>query len=299
MTEHGVRGLSGTLSGLKVVALGGGHGLAATLRAVRLYADDITAIVSVADDGGSSGRLREAFGLPAPGDLRKCLVALARHDSVWSKVFEHRFAGGELDGHSLGNLIIAGLTAATGNFATALEEAGRVLGAIGRVLPATIEAVVLKAEVADGAVEGQVAVQNSSRISCVSLVPPDPDPPPEAVTALAEADQIILGPGSLFTSVLAVVAVPTLRAAVNASPARTVYVANLRPQVPETADFDVAAHVAALAAHRVIPDVVLYDPAHMRLGVTDVPVVAAELARADGVGHDPARLATALARLVG
>jgi uncharacterized cofD-like protein len=247
---------------MKVVALGGGHGLAATLRAVRLYADDITAIVSVADDGGSSGRLREAFGLPAPGDLRKCLVALAKDEGVWSRVFEHRFAGGELDGHSLGNLIIAGLTAATGDFATALEEAGRVLGAVGRVLPATIEPVVLKAEVADGAVEGQVAVQNSSRISCVSLVPPDPAPPAEAVAALADADQIILGPGSLFTSVIAVVAVPTIRAAVNASPARTVYVANLRPQVPETADFDVAAHVAALAAHRVIPDVVLYDPAH-------------------------------------
>jgi uncharacterized cofD-like protein len=284
---------------MKVVALGGGHGLAATLRAVRLYADDITAIVSVADDGGSSGRLREAFGLPAPGDLRKCLVALARDKGVWSHVFDHRFAGGELDGHSLGNLIIAGLTASTGDFETALEEAGRVLDAVGRVLPATVEPVVLKAELADGAVEGQVAVQNSSRIACISLVPPDPSPPAAAIEAIADADQIILGPGSLFTSVLAVVAVPTIRAAVNASPARRIYVANLRPQIPETAGFDVAAHVAALAAHRVIPDVVLYDPTHMGAGETDVTLVAAELARDDGVGHDSARLASALANLVG
>ena len=119
----------------RVVAIGGGHGLAATLQAVRRYASDITAIVSVADDGGSSGRLREALGIPAPGDLRRCLVALAAPDSLWALVFEHRFETGELEGHALGNLIIAGLTTVTGDFTAALAEAGQ-LGQRGRHRPA-------------------------------------------------------------------------------------------------------------------------------------------------------------------
>src|ERR687893_2139290 len=141
-----------------VVALGGGHGLAATLAAARRYADDLCAIVSVADDGGSSGRLRAAFGIPPPGDLRKCLVALADPDSLWTTAFEHRFGAGELEGHAFGNLVLAGLADATGDFEVALAEAGQLLGAVGRVLPATAEAVVLKAVMGDGeeSVSGQV-----------------------------------------------------------------------------------------------------------------------------------------------
>src|SRR5213595_3721279 len=140
------------IDGPAVVALGGGHGLSATLRAARRYAGDITAIVSVADDGGSSGRLRAAFGIPAPGDLRRCLGALADPESPWTAAFDHRFDGGDLDGHAFGNLVIAGLAEATGDFELALAEAGRILGAAGRVIPATREAVTLKAEVraADG-----------------------------------------------------------------------------------------------------------------------------------------------------
>lgn len=286
-----------TPSGPKVVALGGGHGLAATLQAARRYAGDITAIVSVADDGGSSGRLREALGIPAPGDIRRCLVALAEPDSVWARAFEHRFDAGELHGHAVGNLVIAGLAAATGDFTAALDEAGRALGAVGRVLPATTTSVVLKAEAADGEVEGQVRVATTGRISSVSLVPPDPEPPAEALAALAAADQIVLGPGSLFTSVLAVAAVPALREALRSAPAPKVYVCNLRPQEPETAGYDVQAHVDALTAHGVDVDVVVCDPARMPVGTLRATSVQRPLARPDGAGHDPAALAAVLAEL--
>lgn len=159
--------------GPKVVAIGGGHGLAASLRAARLYASTVTAVVSVADDGGSSGRLRAALGIPAPGDLRRCLVALAEDpDGLWARVFEHRFDSGELDGHAVGNLVIAGLAAGTGSFSEALAEAARLVGAAGRVLPATDSPVVLKAIAAGEEVEGQLAVSLKGRISRVTLVPP-------------------------------------------------------------------------------------------------------------------------------
>src|SRR5213080_1682840 len=142
-------GMSAVGDGPAVVALGGGHGLATALRAVRQYAGSITAVVSVADDGGSSGRLRRDLGVSPPGDIRRCLVALAGDDRVWASAFEHRFRDGELEGHALGS------------FSAALDEAGRLLGTVGRVLPATVEPVVLKAELADCEVEGQVAVANS------------------------------------------------------------------------------------------------------------------------------------------
>ncbi|HEX3623549.1 MAG TPA: gluconeogenesis factor YvcK family protein, partial [Acidimicrobiales bacterium] len=224
----------------RVVALGGGHGLAATLAAARRYADDLCAIVSVADDGGSSGRLRAAFGIPPPGDLRKCLVALADPDSLWTSAFEHRFDAGELQGHAFGNLVLAGLAASTGDFEQALAEAGRLLGAVGRVVPATTEPVVLKAvirgEGGDGgdSITGQVAVGSSEGIAGVSLVPADAQSPAAALDALARAVQVVIGPGSLFTSVLAVVVVGDVRDALASTPGRKVYVCNLRPQLPET-----------------------------------------------------------------
>lgn len=289
---------------MKVVAVGGGHGLASTLEATRHYADDITAIVSVADDGGSSGRLRAAFGIPSPGDLRRCLVALARNP-LWTAAFEHRFAAGELEGHAFGNLVIAGLADSTGDFALALAEAGTVLGAVGRVLPATCEPVELKAVVAaaDGEpehfVQGQLKVANTARITGVSLVPADPEASPAALEAIAGADQIILGPGSLFTSVLAAVVVPGIRAALAATAATKVYVCNLREQVPETAGFDVAAHVAALRAHGVDIDVVVCHPGALPEGDLDVKRLEMPVARPDGTAHDPVRLATALRNLVG
>ena len=288
---------------MRVVAVGGGHGTAVTIRAARRYADHVTAIVSVADDGGSSGRLREALGIPAPGDIRRCLVALAdTAANPLAAAFEHRFSDptGELDGHALGNLVIAGLTETLGSFTAALDEVARLLGITsGRVLPATQEAVVLKAEAEKGEVRGQVAVAQAGRIVHISLVPPDPVPPTEAIQAVEAADQIVLGPGSLFTSVMAALAVPKLKEAINASPAPTVYVCNLRTST-ETPRFDVAAHVDVLLAHGVVPDVVLYDDRAIPAGTLDIPGRAADLS-ADEIGsaHDPEKLAVALRDLVG
>jgi len=287
----------------RVVAIGGGHGTAVTLRAARQYADDITAIVSVADDGGSSGRLRAALGIPAPGDLRRCLVALAdTADNPLAQAFEHRFqaGAGELEGHALGNLVIAGLADAIGDFPKALDEAARLLAIKqGRVLPATVGPVVLKADAEHGEVQGQVAVAQAGRIVHVSLIPPDPEPPAEALEAIAHADQIVLGPGSLFTSVLAALAVPKLKDAVCTATATTVYVCNLRSST-ETARFDVAAHVDSLLAHGISPDVVLYDDLAIPAGIIDAEARYADLS-ADEIGsaHDPEKLAKALADLVG
>ena len=289
----------------KVVALGGGHGLSASLRAIRRYASEVSAVVSVADDGGSSGRLRSVFGIPPPGDLRRCLVALADAESLWVDAFKYRFTAGELEGHALGNLMIAGLAATTGDFEVALAEAGRLLGAVGRVIPATREPVVLKAVVraADGEgaddVEGQVAVSNSGRIAGVWLVPADPEPTPAALEALAAADQIVIGPGSLFTSILAVVAVPAIRQALATARGRKVYVCNLRAQTPETDGYDVAAHVDALRAHGLDVDVVVCHPGALPLGGVTVGVVERPVARPGEVAHDPRLLAAALSDLVG
>ena len=289
-----------------VVALGGGHGLSASLAAVRRYAGSVTAIVSVADDGGSSGRLRAALGIPAPGDLRRCLGALAEEGSTWAEALEHRFGAdaGELGGHALGNLVIGGLAEATGEFVAALDEVGRLVGAVGRVLPATTEAVVLKAEVAvvgfdhPGEVEGQVAVERHGRISRVSLVPADPSAPAAAVEAITDADQVVLGPGSLYTSVLAAAVVPGIRRAIAESSGRVVYVCNLRPQLPETAGYTAADHVEALRAHGVEPDVVVLHRGGLEPGDLDLEVVEIPVARADGGAHDPRLLARALADLV-
>jgi uncharacterized cofD-like protein len=286
------------VSGVRVVAIGGGHGLAASLRAARRYADDITAIVSVADDGGSSGRLRDALGIPAPGDLRKCLVALAEdEDSPLARAFEHRFEGGNLDGHPLGNLLIAALTDTSGSFQAALREAGRILRTRGTVLPATDGPVSLKAEAAAGPVHGQVNVSSVGRIAHVSLVPSDVRAAEGVCERIEGADQIVIGPGSLFTSVLAALAVQDIAEALRQTTATKVYVCNLRPQHPETAGYDVAAHVEALVAHGIDPDVVVYDPGALPVGQLTVRGVEADVTGA--AGHDPAKLASALADLVG
>ena len=301
-------------NGPAVVALGGGHGLATALRAIRQYAGSITAVVSVADDGGSSGRLRRDLGVPPPGDIRRCLVALAGDDRVWSDAFEFRFREGELEGHALGNLILVGLTETLGSFPAALDEAGRLLGAVGRVLPATVEPVTLKAELADRQVEGQVAVANSHGIRRVELVPADAIATPAAVAAIAAADQVIYAPGSLYTSVMPVLCVPQLRDAVVRSRARVVQVANLRPQAPETTGLDADAHLEAVLAHGARVDAFLYEAGLYQAGSPEVAgalradphrirslgvePVAAAVARPDGLAHDPRQLAKALCALL-
>lgn len=286
-----------------VVALGGGHGLATTLAAARRYAGRLTAVVSVADDGGSSGRLREIAGIPAPGDLRRCLVAMSADGSPWARAFEYRFpaGSGDLEGHALGNLIIAGLANVTGDFAEALDRAGELLATVGRVLPATSVPTTLRAEAAGRQVVGQVAVSETREtITCVSIDPPDAPVPGEAVDAIASADQVLIGPGSLYTSVLAVAAVPGIRRALEARRSGRVYVCNLRPQHPETAGFSEADHLRALLDHGIPVDVMVAHGRPAAAGeerLLGVRVLRADLARPDGGGHQPEGLAAALSRL--
>ncbi len=280
-----------------VVAVGGGHGLATSLVAVRGYASSVTAVVSVADDGGSSGRLRELLGIPAPGDLRKCLGALLSERSLLGEALEHRFAGGgELDGHAFGNLLIAALAATSGDFVEAMREACRLLATVGLVLPATTGPVVLKAEAAGCELEGQVRIMGTAGITRVSLVPADARAPAEVLAAIAAADQVVVGPGSLYTSVLAALAPEPVRSAVAATSARVVYVCNLRQQMPETAGYDVADHVRALQGHGIEPDWVLADPESIAVG--DVPagprLWTGRLAAPGDAVHDPLLLGAAL-----
>ncbi len=282
-----------------MVAIGGGHGTAVTLRAARGYAGTITGVVSVADDGGSSGRLRELLNVVALGDIRKCLVALADDDAVLATAFERRFEEGELAGHALGNLILTGLIDATGDLVLGVREAARLLGAHGDVLPATSEPVVLKAEAGGETIAGQVAVKGTSGIQLVSLVPGDAQPPPLAVERIIGADQVVIGPGSLFTSVLAAVAVRGIAEALASSRAQIVYVCNLRPEIPETEGFDVAAHVAALNRHDVDVDVVLCDTiSGMSVGATDADVRDVALTGHNRLVHSPSKLAHALSGLL-
>jgi uncharacterized cofD-like protein len=315
--------------GPTVVVLGGGHGLASTIRAVRRYAGRVTAVVSVADDGGSSGRLRQIAGIPAPGDLRRCLVAMASETSLWAPAFEYRFPSGDLEGHALGNLIIAGLANVTGDFASALEIAGGMVEAVGRVLPATSIPVVLKADVSGTEVVGQVNLSQAwGAISAVSVVPPDAPVAEDVVAAIVEADQVVIGPGSLFTSVLAVCVVPGILDALTARSGGRVYVCNLRPQLPETAGFDDAEHLRTVLAHSIPIDVMVAgdgsarpasaapaapgaaphqpaagpanpgpDSSHYPPTLFGVPVVRGPVARPDGTGHDPDELGAILRQL--
>ena len=302
--------------GPAVVALGGGHGLAVVLRAARQYAGSITAVVSVADDGGSSGRLRRArdrdADVLAPGDLRKCLVALAGEDDgehvVWARALEHRFERGELAGHALGNLMLVGLAETMGgDFCAALDEAGRLVGAVGRVLPATTEPVVLKADVDGLDVEGQVAVSNSlGRIRRLDIVPGDAAACPDAVAAIERADQVVLAPGSLYTSLLPVVCVAGLRRALRESRGRVVQIANLRAEIPETADLDAADQLAVVLDHGARVDRLLHedeDPRALRADAErvrgmGVEPVGAHVAAPSGLVHDPSELAKALVALL-
>jgi uncharacterized cofD-like protein len=287
-----------------VVAVGGGHGLAATLRAVTTFAGRTTAVVATADDGGSTGRLRSGLGMPAPGDLRRCIAALApAADDRLVRSLDYRFAGTDVEGHALGNLLLAGLHATTGDFVEAVDELSRLVGldpAVRRVLPATTDPVVLRAETADGrTVAGQVAIAGTVGVERVTVDPADAAVPDEAAAAICEADQIVLGPGSLYTSVLAAVAPHGVRDALKRASGRAVYVCNVRAEAGETRGYDVADHVAALGRHGIEPHVVLAQRGALaRGGLDDVEVVEAEVVRPHGLAHDPDLLGRALADLL-
>lgn len=276
-----------------VVAVGGGHGLAATLRAARRLTPDVTAVVSVADDGGSSGRLRHQRGLPPVGDLRRCLSALAGADPEWADLLEHRFTGGDLDGHPVGNIMLAALIEQGRDLIEALSWLARRIGATGRVLPAASVPVTLVGERADGTVaRGQVAVARAGGVTRIRFEPAEPPVPAEVVSAITAADLIVVGPGSLYTSVLAAAAVPEVRRALAGASAPVVYVCNLFPQPTETPDLDAAGHLRALEDHGIVPSVVICDP--RGLVVPDPRTVTVEVSRPHRRAHDPERLAAAL-----
>lgn len=238
--------------GSKVVAIGGGTGLSVLLRGVKKYTGNITAIVTVTDNGGHSGRLREELGMLPPGDIRNCLVALADTEPLMEKIFQYRFAAGEsLMGQNLGNLFLAGLTEILGDFTAAIKQVSRVLAVRGQVLPSTLESVTLCAELASGeVVEGEIEISSSREpIQRLFLNPENPRPLKEAIEAIEGADVIILGPGSLYTSVLPNLLVNDLAAAIRRARGLCIYICNVMTQPGETDDYTAADHLIALQDH--------------------------------------------------
>jgi uncharacterized cofD-like protein len=307
----------------KVVALGGGHGLFASLSALRRVTRQLTAIVTVADDGGSSGVLRRDFGVLPPGDLRMALAALCGDDAwgtTWSRVVQHRFAGrGGLGGHAVGNVLIVALWELLGDTVQGLDWVGRLLGAHGRVLPMAAVPLDLVAEV-EGAdpdrpaeitlVRGQAeCASTTGRVRSIALIPADPPACPEAIAAVGEADWVVFGPGSWFTSVLPHLLVPGLASALLTTPARRLVALNLAPQPGETDGFSPHTHLEVLAEHApgLTVDVVLADRGIAGGNAAELEKAAAmlggrlvltDVAMRDGSPrHDPRRLAGALAEI--
>lgn len=242
--------------GLKVVAIGGGTGLPSVLRGLKQYTSNITAVVTVADDGGSSGRLRRELGVLPPGDLRNNIAALADDESLMTRLFQHRFDGGDLGGHAFGNLFISALAAVTGSIEAALVETERVLNIQGRVLPATLDDVNLVASVRTEGATRAITIHGESditkaggRIEQIGLNPAEVQAYSESAHAILEADIVVIGPGSLFTSILPNLLVKGIAEALQATSAYKVYVCNVATQPGETDDFTVADHVMALENH--------------------------------------------------
>ncbi len=307
----------------RVVALGGGHGLAASLAALRRITPHVTAVVTVADDGGSSGRLRRELGAVPPGDLRMALAALAGAEAshrTWADLLQHRFGGsGALAGHPVGNLIITGLAEMLGDTVAALDSAARMVGAVGRVLPMSTIPLEIAAEVIglDDAdpdlvyrIRGQVAVATTpGRVVAVALEPKAPPACPDAVAAVLAADAVILGPGSWFTSVIPHLLVPDLFAALVRTPARRVVALNLAPQPGETDGFSPEQHLEVLCAHApslqidaVVADVNAVADSRALLAAVaghGARLELAPIAAGDGTArHDPVRLSAAYATLL-
>jgi len=307
----------------RVVALGGGHGLAVSLAALRQVTDRLTAVATVADNGGSSGRLRRELGVLPPGDLRMALAALCRDDEwgrTWADVLQHRFSSdGELHNHSVGNLLIVALWELLGDAVDGLDWVGRLLGAQGRVLPMSAVPLDITARVVGDdperpdevtEVRGQVEVATTpGRVVDVALDPADPPACPEAVAAVAEADWVVVGPGSWFTSVIPNLLVPELARALQETRARRLVTLNLGEQEGETDGFSPETHLEVLAGHapELRIDVVLADTAHVpdtRSLRRTAESLGAELVVADiaAVGqhlrHDPALLADLYRRLL-
>jgi uncharacterized cofD-like protein len=307
----------------RIVALGGGHGLAASLSALRQVTEHLTAVVTVADDGGSSGRLRKEFGVLPPGDLRQALAALCGDDEwgrTWAEVLQHRFASdGQFAGHAVGNLLIVAVWERLGKHVDGLDWVARLLGARGRVLPMSAVPLEITAQVqgldpldpdAVRTLRGQSEVAATpGRVLSVALEPADPPACPEAIDAVGAADAIVLGPGSWFTSVLVHLMVPELRRALHETAARRILTLNLAPQAGETRGYSPEQHLEVLAAHApdLRIDVVLADDASVvdqsalakAAATLGAELVVADVARGDGSHrHDPERLAGVYGKLL-
>jgi uncharacterized cofD-like protein len=243
--------------GPRIVTIGGGHGLATLLRGLKVYTRNLTAVVTVADDGGSSGRLRESHGILPPGDIRNCLAALSSDEQMLTQLFRYRFSGeGGLDGHSFGNLFITALADITGSFESAIAESGKVLSVSGRVLPSTLHDVKLVADMQIPNSLNQVRVEGESRIpqmvgrvNRVWLEPNDAPAYPPVIRAMLNADMIVVGPGSLYTSLLPNLLVNDLLGAIQASRAVKVYISNIATQAGETDFYSCYDHVRVLEEH--------------------------------------------------
>jgi uncharacterized cofD-like protein len=243
--------------GPRIVAIGGGTGLSTLLRGLKQYSNNITAIVTVADDGGSSGRLRRSLGLPPPGDIRACIAALSHDEDLLTQLFQYRFrAGEELNGHSFGNLFIAALSGVTGSFDQGVLEAGRLLSIGGNVMPSTLLDVTLAAEKEPLESTGEVRISGESqiahtpgRITRVDLTPANPAAYPGAINAILNADLVILGPGSLYTSVIPNLLVPDIVEAIRAARAFRVFICNVANQPGETDGYNYRDHFQALLDH--------------------------------------------------
>ncbi|MBI2884638.1 MAG: YvcK family protein [Candidatus Omnitrophica bacterium] len=310
--------------GPKLVAIGGGTGLSMLLHGLKSYTDNITAIVTVADDGGSSGRLREEFGVLPPGDIRNCLVALADTEPLMQRLFQYRFThGSALEGHSFGNLFLTAMTQITGDFETAVRASSKVLAIRGRVVPSTCDRVRLVAEHEDGSVTiGESKISASPvPIRRVYLEPASAKPTADAIEAIREADAVILGPGSLYTSIIPNLLVDGVADAVVQSKALKIYVCNVMTQFHETSGFKASDHVRALVAHtnpgalhlciintRTVPSELLekyrkedafpVDADADQIRALGYQVVAEPLMSAqDHVRHDPDRLAKLIIHL--
>ncbi len=233
----------------KIIGIGGGTGLSTLFRGLRNKDIDISGIISVTDDGGSSGRLREGFGILPPGDFRNCLVALSDTEPILQKLFQHRFEGDDpLSGHSFGNLFILAMEEITGSFEEALEESCKILNVKGKLLPSTLEQINLSANMKDGTtIDGESNIQkNSSGISKLNLNPISPSANPKATEAIMNSDYIIIGPGSLFTSIIPNFLVPEISESLKKTNAKKIYICNIATQLGETVGFDACDHVQTL-----------------------------------------------------
>jgi uncharacterized cofD-like protein len=306
--------------GPRIVAIGGGTGLSTLLRGLKGYSANITAVVAVADDGGSSGRLRQQLGIVPPGDIRNCIAALADAEPLMTQLMQYRFPSGSgLDNHAFGNLFIAAMTAVTGDFEEAVRESNRVLAVRGQVLPATSVPLNLSAQLASGRhLYGQVAIATAEEpIERVFIEPADVRANGEALERILEAEMIVLGPGSLFSSVLPNLLIPDVRDALSAASGLKVYVCNVATQSGETEAMTASQHLRALFAH-IGEDLVDYviinrntdarrpagwlaQPVEVDVRrLEELPVVIVEedvIDPANAHRHDPAKLAAALMRL--